>query len=121
MPRVVHFEFNADEPERAVKFYQKVFGWEIKKWEGPMEYWLVMTGEKEKPGIDGGIMRRMDHETTIVTIDVPSVDEFIKKIKQAGGKVIKPKEAIPGVGYFAYCADTEGNLFGIMQENREAK
>lgn len=121
MPRVVHFEFNADKPERAVKFYQEVFGWEIKKWEGPIDYWLVMTGEKEKPGIDGGIMKRMDDETTIITIDVPSVDEFVKKIQEAGGKVVKPKDVIPGVGYFAYCADTEGNVFGIMQEDHEAK
>ena len=121
MPRVTHFEFNADDPERAAKFYENVFGWKIKKWEGPIDYWLVMTGEKDKPGIDGGIMKRIDHETTIVTIDVSDVDEFAKKVQEAGGKVAKPKEAVPGVGYFVYCADTEGNLFGIMQEDPNAK
>jgi predicted enzyme related to lactoylglutathione lyase len=121
MPRVTHFEFNADDPERATKFYKKVFDWKVKKWQGPIDYWLVTTGEKDKPGIDGGIMKRMDCETTIVTIDVSDVDEFVDKIEEAGGKVVKPKEVIPGVGYFAYCADTEGNLFGIMQEDREAK
>jgi len=63
----------------------------------------------------------MDHETTIVNIDVPSVNEFARKIEEAGGKVVKPKDAIPGVGYFAYCADTEGNVFGIMQEDANAK
>jgi predicted enzyme related to lactoylglutathione lyase len=121
MSRVTHFEFSADDPERAVKFYEKAFGWEIKKWEGPIDYWLIMTGEEGTPGIDGGIMKRMDNETTIVTIDVPDVDEFAKKIQEAGGKIVKPKEAVPGVGYFVYCADTEGNLFGIMQEDRNAK
>ncbi len=121
MPRPTHFEFNADDPERAGKFYQDVFGWEVKKWEGPIDYWLVMTGEKGTPGINGGIMKRMNHETTLLTIDVPSVDDFTKKIEQAGGKVVKPKDAIPGVGYFAYCADTEGNVFGIMQEDPKAK
>ena len=121
MPRPTHFEFNADDPERAAKFYENVFGWKIKKWEGPIDYWLVTTGEKGTPGIDGGIMKRMDHETTIVNIDVPSVNEFAKKIEEAGGKVVKPKDAIPGVGYFAYCADTEGNVFGIMQEDANAK
>jgi predicted enzyme related to lactoylglutathione lyase len=121
MPRVTHFEFNADDPERAAKFYEKVFGWKIKKWEGPIDYWLVSTGEKDKPGINGGIMKRMNHETTVVSIDVSSVDDFTRKIQEAGGKIAKPKEVIPGVGYFAYCADTEGNLFGIMQEDPNAK
>ncbi len=31
------------------------------------------------------------------------------------------KQAIPNVGWFAYCTDTEGNLFGIMQADPEAR
>jgi predicted enzyme related to lactoylglutathione lyase len=122
MLRIVHFEINAADPERAVKFYQKVFGWKIKKWEGPMDYWLVATGPDDQPGINGGIMKREDPQaTTYNTVDVPSVDEFTKKIKENGGKVMVPKMAVPGVGYMAYCADTEGNVFGIMQEDPTAK
>jgi len=121
MPRVVHFEIHADDPERAVKFYEKVFGWKIKKWQGPVDYWLVTTGEPDKPGIDGAIMRRTDHGTTYNTIDVPSVDEYTEMIEKAGGKVVMPKTAVPSVGYMAYCADTEGNVFGIMEENPSAK
>ena len=56
MPRVIHFEFAADNPERAAKFYREVFGWESAKWGGPMDYWLVKTGS-DGPGIDGGILR----------------------------------------------------------------
>jgi predicted enzyme related to lactoylglutathione lyase len=119
MLRVIHFELPADEPERAVAFYREVFGWQINKWEGPMDYWLVMTGEGA-PGIDGGIMRRENVTNTVNTIGVPSVDEFSQKIVAAGGKVVVPKMAIPGVGYHAYCADTEGNLFGIMQDDPAA-
>lgn len=122
MPRVVHFEINVDDPERAIKFYRDVFEWEIKKWEGPIEYWLITTGPEDQPGIDGGLMRREDPSwATINTIDVPSVDDFLKKITEAGGKVITPKTAVPGVGYMAYCQDTEGNTFGIMQEDPSAK
>jgi len=121
MPRVIHFEINANKPERAVKFYQKVFDWKIQKWQGPVDYWLVTTGEKKQPGIDGAIMHRMKKDTTINTIDVPSVDEYLKKIVKEGGKVAQKKTAIPGVGYMAYCVDTEGNLFGIMQEDPKAK
>jgi hypothetical protein len=47
MPRVVHFELPVDEPERAAHFYRSVFGWQINKWEGPEDYWLIKTGEQE--------------------------------------------------------------------------
>jgi len=122
MSRVVHFEIPVDDPERATKFYTKVFGWKIKKWEGPMDYWLVTTGDKSAPGIDGAIMQRSEMASTVVnTIDVPSVDDFIKKVTKNGGKVVTPKTPIPGVGYFAYCKDTEGNMFGILQPDMSVK
>ena len=65
MPRVVHFEINADKPERAAAFYKKAFGWKVKKWDGPMPYWMVTTGEKGELGINGGIMNRQKKETTV--------------------------------------------------------
>src|SRR5262245_37659764 len=58
MPRVVHFEIHAAEPERAIRFYHELFGWQFNKWAGPEDYWLVVTGPKEEPGIDGGMVRR---------------------------------------------------------------
>jgi predicted enzyme related to lactoylglutathione lyase len=120
MPRVIHFDISADQPERAVKFYTEVFGWKIQKWEGPMDYWLVYTGEG--PGIDGGLSKRMSpSDTTINTIGVPSIDEYTTKIEKSGGKVVMPKTAIPGIGWFASCKDTEGNTFGIMQEDSSAR
>ena len=119
MSRVIHFEITADDPGRAVKFYEKVFGWKIDKW-GAMDYWLATTGPDNQPGINGAIMTRETQRTTVNTIDVSSVDEFAKKIVDAGGKVVTPKTAIPGVGYFAYCVDTEGNVFGIMENDTKA-
>ncbi|MFQ6124624.1 MAG: VOC family protein [Candidatus Heimdallarchaeota archaeon] len=121
MLRVVHFEIGVDDPERAVKFYQDVFGWKIEKWDGPIDYWLITTGEESEPGIDGGLMRRENSETTINTVEVPSLDEFVEKIAKAGGKVVRPKSTIPGVGYMAYCHDSEGNMFGLMQPDPTAK
>ena len=122
MSRVVHFEIPADDPERAVKFYTKVFGWKINKWEGGMDYWLVSTGDRSGPGIDGAIMQRSETASSVVnSIDVPLVDDFIKKVTKNGGKVVTPKTPIPGVGYFAYCKDTEGNVFGIMQSDKSVK
>ncbi|MBI2906186.1 MAG: VOC family protein [Chloroflexi bacterium] len=120
MPRVIHFEINADDPDRATKFYEKAFGWQINKWEGPIDYWLVTTGDEKEPGINGGIMRRMEKAATVNTIDVPNLEEYMKKVEQAGGKIVTGKTAVPGVGYFAYCLDTEGNVFGIMQADASA-
>lgn len=122
MPKVIHFEIDAEKPERAIKFYEKVFGWKIVKWEGPVEYWLVTTGREGEPGIDGGLSRRTESKpTTINTIDVPSVDEFIKKVKDNGGTITSPKHAVPGVGWIAYFKDPEGNIFGMMEEDESAK
>ena len=121
MPRVVHFEINADNPERAVGFYENVFGWKIEKWAGPVDYWLVMTGEQAEPGIDGGIMQRSQAQGTVNTVDVPSLDDFVQKVTSVGGKVVQPKTAVPGVGYLAYCEDTEGNIFGMMQNDTSAQ
>ena len=122
MGRVIHFEIPADNPERAVKFYTRAFGWEIKKWEGPMEYWMVMTGPTDQPGIDGGVMRRSPpFNCTANTVDVASLDESMKKVVSAGGKILQPKNAVPGVGWMCYCADTEGNLFSMMQSDTSAK
>jgi predicted enzyme related to lactoylglutathione lyase len=124
MPRVVHFEISADEPERALKFYTDVFGWNTQKWEGPQEYWLVNTGEDSQPGINGGLMRRqseMSYANNVNTVDVPSVDEYVARVSASGGKILVPKMPLPGLGYLAYCLDTEGNMFGIMQEDTAAK
>ena len=114
MPRVVHFEIPADNPTRAAGFYRTVFGWEIKKWEG-MDYWLAATGKKEEMGIDGAIMGRDTAATVVNTIGVSSIDEYREKVKRNGGTLVTEKSEIPGVGWFCYCKDTEGNLFGILE------
>ena len=122
MPRVVHFEIAIDKPERAVEFYTKVFGWKVEKWPGPMEYWLVTTGQAPEPGIDGALLPRGMYPAPIVnTISVPSVDEYAAKIQAASGQIVQPKMPIPGIGYYAVCKDSEGNTFGIMQEDPTAK
>jgi predicted enzyme related to lactoylglutathione lyase len=122
MPRFVHFDVPADDVERAKNFYGKIFGWKFDKWDGPMEYWMTITGDDKQPGINGGLCQRMPGQVGITnTIDVPSVDEYSTKIQSGGGKILAPKMPIPGVGYFAQCMDTEGNIFGIIQMDKNAK
>jgi hypothetical protein len=65
-------------------------------------------------------MTKETQRTTVNTINVSSVNEYAKKIVDAGGKVLTPRTAIPGVGYFSYCVDTEGNVFGIMENDLKA-
>ncbi len=121
MARVVHFEIPADNPERAVEFYTKAFGWQIQKWGGPMDYWLVSTGTGE-PGINGGIMKRMHPGgSTVNTIGVELLEQSVAAVEAGGGKVVAPKMAVPGIGWLAYCVDPEGNQFGIMQNDPSAK
>jgi predicted enzyme related to lactoylglutathione lyase len=122
MPKVIHFEIAAEDPKRAKAFYEKVFGWKIKKWGGgSMDYWLITAGKKKEAGIDGALMKRTKKESTINTVSVPSHDEFARKVKAAGGKQISKKSKIPGVGIFSYCQDTEGNVFGILEAFPDAK
>jgi predicted enzyme related to lactoylglutathione lyase len=127
MSRVIHFEIHAGDPDRAVKFYESLFGWTFQKWEGPMDYWLVTTGPDSQPGINGGLLRRqgeIDGQAVIAyvcTVDVENIDAAITKAQSLGSQVVVPKMPIPGMGWLVYCKDTEGNIFGMMQADAEAK
>ena len=122
MPRVVHFEIPAEQPERASRFYSEVFGWQIQKWPGPQDYWLASTGPKERPGIDGGILPRHDPSQPVVnTIEVTSLDATVATIEKHGGKIVVPRKAIPTIGWLAYFKDTEGNMFGVLEPDANAK
>jgi predicted enzyme related to lactoylglutathione lyase len=89
---------------------------------GAFDYWQITTGPDDEPGINGAITPRMTREQgTTDTIAVESLDESIEKIVAAGGTITQPKRAIPGIGYIAYCADTEGNRFGVIKPDMSAK
>lgn len=117
---IVHFEIPVDDMERARKFYSELFGWKIEKVPGPMEYWMI-TPHDEK-AVRGGMMPKQQPEHTITDyFAVPSIDEYLGKVQNLGGQVVVPKMPVPGMGYFAYCVDTEKNVFAIWETNPEAK
>ena len=121
MNRVAHFEIHAPDPSTVVPFYERVFGWKVAKWEGPVEYFLVTTGEGG-PGINGGILRSKDGQPrTVNTVRVHSVDEYVARVPQHGGEIVVPKMAIPGVGWVAYAKDPGGVLIGIYEHDQSAK
>jgi predicted enzyme related to lactoylglutathione lyase len=128
MPRVIHFEIHADQPERAIRFYTSVFGWEFLKFPNPItDYWVVKTGESDQPGIDGGLLKRDIHfegvGTTafVCTIAVADLDVYLMKVNTSGGQLAREKMPVTGVGWLTYCKDTEGNLFGMMQADGAAR
>ncbi len=58
MPRPIHFEIHAADPERVQRFYGALFGWSFTPLAG-MPYHLIRTGTDGEPGIGGGLVRRM--------------------------------------------------------------
>ena len=122
MNKVVHFEIPYDDQNRAQKFYSDVFGWEINKFPD-MEYYIATTAPSDEKGhpkesgaINGGLLPKdPTGEHPIIVIDVPEIDEHIKKVEASGGKTIMPKMKIGEFGLYARVADTEGNVIGIWQ------
>lgn len=122
MNRVVHFEIPVLDIEKSIAFYENVFGWKFQKFEGPDLYYLITTGPKDEPGIDGGMLIKRDpRQPQVNTVQVQSLEGTINTVEKNGGKCVMPKMAIPGVGWLAYFSDPEGNMHGVMQMDPAAK
>ena len=118
---VVWFNVPADDIKRAQKFYSGLFGWKISPFRGMEDFMHIDTGGSNASP-DGGLGVRKDAGVGIVNfISVDAVDKFTAKIEKLGGKISSPKMAVPQMGYFAVCQDTEGNSFGLWETDRKAK
>ena len=121
MNRFTHFEQVTSDFEKTAAFYREVFGWQVQKWEGPVDYWIVTTGDESTPGINGGLMAAGGPFTgTVNTIEVDDIDAAIAKVKANGGEMVFEKDVIPGVGYLAYFKDNAGIIVGVHQANPNA-
>ena len=126
MPRVIHFEIHASDPERLADFYAKVFGWTFNHLP-QFDYWLIDSGAGD--GINGGMLKRKGAKAAegqpvnafVCTVGVPSLDVAFDRAVKEGAVVAMPKHAIPGVGYQAYVKDPDGNLIGLHQVDKAAK
>ena len=117
MPHIVHVDIAADDPQRATRFYEAVFGWQIQTLQGATSVQLINTGFAETEPISASIAQRGEpwHSITPL-IDVDSIDAFEKRIMAAGGSIVQPKRLIPGIGYLLTFRDTEGNVLGLVEE-----
>jgi uncharacterized protein len=136
VPRPVHFEIHASDPEKVRAFYESVFGWTFHQWEDN-PYWIVITGDGDpmtgtphtQPGIDGGMLPRQGDPpgdaqpvgSFVVTMDVPDCDEYVDRAVSAGGSVALAAQDMAGVGRVAYVKDPDGNLFGLFQPEPPAE
>jgi len=127
MDKVQYFEIPADNVERAQKFYKTVFGWRTEAVPN-MEYTMVHTVDtdektrmpKEVGAINGGMMKRMGEvKAPVITVTVANIDDAIKKVEKNGGKLVMPKQEVPGMGWNAYVKDSEGNVIGVWQSTRK--
>ena len=131
--KVIHFEIAVSDFERAKKFYSAIFDWKFVTWgEGGADYILIQTVDtddkgmpKETGGINGGMFKRPSKRAEgkgenafVCTVQVENIDETLKKVKTAGGKVTASKMEVPGVGIAARCLDLDGNIFGLLQPAR---
>ena len=119
---LVWFEIPADNIQRAKSFYSKLFGWKIKKFAGTkMPYWHIDTGGADHT-LDGGMIERQTPQHTITNyVLVLSVEKSAAKVQKLGGKIIMPKAAVPQMGYFVICQDTEKNMFALWEKSKTAK
>ncbi len=118
MPKFVHIDISADDPQRAADFFASVFGWGVQKLEGPVPYWLIRatSSPDDATAIGAGIAKREEAWQSVApTIEVPSVDAYASKIEAAGGTIVQSKTLIAGVGYLVTFKDTEGNVFAILE------
>ena len=119
---IVWFEIPADNVVRAKRFYDKLFGWKIRKFPAPMKmpYWYIDTGGSDD-SLDGGLLQRQSPQHHVTNyIHVESVDRAAAQVEKLGGKIMMHKTAVPRMGFFAICLDTEDNPFALWERNQKA-
>ena len=126
MNSVVHFEMPAKDTKRMSDFYSRTFGWQTQQLGEEMGGYVLATtteadekGRPKAPGaINGGFYQRTDdpisHAPSVV-IAVENLTDHMKKVTDAGGKIIKEPMEIPGVGLWVSFFDTEGNRASMLQ------
>ncbi len=125
MDKVVHFEITYDDHERAKDFYRSVFEWDLNDvpMGGEMVYTTATTvpiDDKMMPtetgAINGGFTSKgAETPGPVITIQVDSIDDSLKKVEAGGGSVVTPRTPIPNMGAFAYFKDSEGNVMGLFE------
>lgn len=122
-----YFDLTVADLEAARHFFEWVLGWRFEKFPMPYEYYRIQAGPPDESGIDGGIGAIKDaplaagRPTTQVTVPVTHLDELLARVERNGGKIMEPKMPIPGIGWYATCAEPGGLVFGLIQADAGAR
>ena len=121
-----YFDLTVQDVGLARKFFENVLGWQFEKFDMPYEYFRIQAGPEELPGIDGGIGAISDaplsegRPMTLVTIPVADLKATLARVTSAGGSIVEPRIPIPGIGWYATCAEPGGLKFGLIQADANA-
>ena len=127
MSQVAHFAINADDVDRALRFYEKVFGWKFQAY-GPPGFYMVDERSAQTPvRLRGSLQKRREIVKGVpmrgfeCTIAVDDIEATAAAHEQNGAKSVMPICTLPGVGRLLFFQDPEGNLAGAMQYDTEAE
>lgn len=107
-----HIELCTTNPEAAKSFYKGLFDWTFP--DMPGGYHVFQTGSPPA----GGIMQIPDPSVPVAWtayIAVDDVEEAVRKAQDLGGRTLKGRTEVPGMGFFAVLADPQGGVFGVWQ------
>jgi predicted enzyme related to lactoylglutathione lyase len=115
---VTHFEIYAENLPNLAQFYGDLFDWKIEKAPG-IDYFRIQTGPPETHGIAGGMLNRPipGPRSWVHYVLVDSIDETIDRVQRLGGKLLRPKAAVPKTAWYAVVEDPEGNIFAVYQND----
>ena len=122
-----YFDLTVHDVGLARTFFESVLGWHFEKFEMPYEYFRIEAGPEELPGIDGGIGAISDaplsegRPMTLVTVPVADLEATLARVTSAGGSIVEPRTRIPGIGWYATCAEPGGLKFGLIQADANAE
>ena len=115
---VTHFEIYAEDAPGLAQFYRDLFDWKVEKAPG-IDYFRIQTGPPGAPGIGGGLLNRPipGPRSWVHYVLVDSIDQTIDRLQSLGGKVLRPKAAVPKVAWYAVVEDPQGNIFAVYQHD----
>jgi uncharacterized protein len=122
-----YFDLTVHDVTQARAFFEKVLGWRFERFPMPYEYYRIQAGSDSEPGIDGGIGAVKDAPTaggnplTQVTVPVGNLAEVLARVKASGGTIVEQRMPIPGIGWYATCAEPGGLHFGVIEADPSAR
>lgn len=122
-----YFDLTVRDLGNARSFFERVLGWRFERFPMPYEYYRIKAGPEGEPGIDGGIGAVKDapiaggQPLTQVTVPVPNLNEVLSRVQANGGQIVEPRIPIPGIGWYATCAEPGGLRFGVIEADPSAK